>query len=74
MIVQESAQGMTQATGSEKVPTTPTTPTANDRISTRNVHRPELRFWSHNTFRPKYIRYLKAARGEVGYINRLRDF
>ena len=28
MIVQESAQGMTQVTGSEKVPMTPTTPTA----------------------------------------------
>ena len=75
MIVQESARGMTQVTGSEKVPMTPPhTPQQDDRISTRNVHRPELRFWSHNTFRPKYIRYLKAARGEVGYINRLRDF
>ena len=28
MIVQESARGMTQVTGNEKVPTTPTTPTA----------------------------------------------
>ena len=28
MIVQESARIMTQVTGSEKVPTTPTTPTA----------------------------------------------
>ena len=28
MIVQESARGMTQATGSEKVPMTPTMPTA----------------------------------------------
>ena len=28
MIVQESARGMTQVTGSEKVPMTPTTPTA----------------------------------------------
>ena len=28
MIVQESARGMTQVTGSEKVPTTPTMPTA----------------------------------------------
>ena len=28
MIVQESARGMMQVTGSEKVPTTPTTPTA----------------------------------------------
>ena len=27
MIVQESVRGMTQVTGSEKVPTTPTTPT-----------------------------------------------
>ena len=28
MIVQKSARGMTQVTGSEKVPTTPTKPTA----------------------------------------------
>ena len=28
MIVQESARGMMQVTGSEKVPTTPTTPNA----------------------------------------------
>ena len=28
MIVQESTRGMTQVTGSEKVPMTPTTPTA----------------------------------------------
>ena len=28
MIVQESTRGMTQAKGSEQVPTTPTTPTA----------------------------------------------
>ena len=74
MIVQESARGMTQVTGSEKVPTTPTTPTTRRQDLDRNVHRPELRLWSHNTFRPKYTRYLKAAQGEVGYVNRLRDF
>ena len=74
MIVQESARGMTQVTGSEKVPTTPTTPTARRQDLDQNVHRPELRLWSHNIFRPKYFRYLKAAHGEVGYVNRLRDF
>ena len=74
MIVQESARGMTQVTGSEKVPTTPTTPTARRQDLDQIVHRPELRLWSHNIFRPKYTRYLKAAKGEVGYVNRLRDF
>ena len=74
MIVQESARGMTQVTGSEKVPTTPTTPTARRQDLDQNVHRPELRLRSHNIFQPKYTRYLKAAKGEVGYINRLRDF
>ena len=74
MIVQESARGMTQVTGSEKVPTTPTTPTARRQDLDQNVHRPELRLWSHNIFWPKYTRYLKAAKGEVGYVNRLRDF
>ena len=74
MIVQESARGMTQVTGSEKVPTTPTTPTARQQDLDQNVNRSELRLWSHNTFWPKYTRYLKAAQGEVGYVNRLRDF
>ena len=74
MIVQESARGMTQVTGSEKVPMTPTTPTARRQDLDQNVHRPELHLWSLNTFRPKYTRYLKAAQGEVGYVNRLRDF
>ena len=74
MIVQESARGVTQVTGSEKVPTTPTTPTARRQDLDQNVHRPELRLWSHNIVRPKYTRYLKAAKGEVGYVNRLRDF
>ena len=66
MIVQESTRGMTQVTGSEKVPMTPTTPTARRQDLDQNVHRPELHLWSHNTFRPKYTRYLKAAQGEVG--------
>ena len=74
MIVQESTQGITQVKGSEKVPTTPTTPTARRQDLDQNVHRPEFCLWSHNTFRPKYTRYLKAAQGEVGYVNRLRDF
>ena len=73
MIVQESARGMTQVTGSEKVPTTPTTPTARRQDLDQNVHRPELHARSHNMFRPKYARYLKAAQGEVGYVNRLRE-
>ena len=69
MIVQESVRGMTQVTGSEKGQRHPPRPPQDDRISTKNFHRPELRFCSHNTFRPKYTRYLKAAQGEVGYIN-----
>ena len=64
MIVQESARGMTQVTGSEKVPTTPTTPTARRQDLDQNVHRPELRLWSHNIFRPKYTRYLKLLKGK----------
>ena len=41
MIVQESARGMTQVPGSEKVPTTPTTPTA--RRQDRDQKRPSTR-------------------------------
>ena len=41
MIVQESARGMTQVKGSEKVPTTPTTPTA--RRQDLNQERPSTR-------------------------------
>ena len=73
MIVQESARGMTQVTGSEKVPTTPTTPTARrqdldqERSSTRDTL--ESQYIS-----AKYTRYLKAVQGEVSYINQPRDF
>ena len=55
MIVQESAWGMTQVTGSEKVPTTPTTPTA--RRQDLDQKRPSTRTSS-------YARYLKAAQGK----------
>ena len=60
MIVQESARGMTQVTGSEKVPTTPTTPTARRQDldqecqSTRNTSESQ-----HISV--KYTRYLKAV-------------
>ena len=60
MIVQESARGMMQVKGSEKVPTTPTTPTARrqdldqERSSTRNMSESQH-------FSAKYARYLKAA-------------
>ena len=61
MIVQESAWGMTQVNGSEKVPTTPATPTA--RQQDLNKERPSTRTSSlesqHNSV--KYTRYLKAA-------------
>ena len=73
MIVQESARGMTKVTGSKKVPTTPTTPTARqqdldqERPSTRNT-------LESQHISAKYTRYLKLFKGEVGYINRLRDF
>ena len=74
MIVQESARGMTQVTGSEKVPMTPTTPTA--RRQNLNQERPSTRTSSQESqhISAKYTRYLKVAHGEVGYINRLRDF
>ena len=73
MIVRESARGMTQVTGSEKVPTTPTTPTA--RRQDLDQERPSTRNTSESQhISAKYTRYLKAAQGEVGYINRLRDF
>ena len=35
-----------------------------NRISTRNIHRPKFHHRSHNIFRPKYARYLKAAQGK----------
>ena len=71
MIVQESARGMTQVKGSEKVPATPTTPTARRQDldqecpSTRNTSLES----QHNS--AKYTRYLKKKplKGEVGYIN-----
>ena len=60
MIVQESAQGMTQVTGSEKVPTTPTTPTA--RRPDLNQERPSTRPSSESQhISAKYTRYLKAV-------------
>ena len=60
MIVQESARGMTQVTGSEKVPTTPTTPTA--RQQDFNQERPSTRPSSESQhISAKYTRYLKAV-------------
>ena len=60
MIVQESAWGITQFTGSEKVPTTPTMPTARrqdldqERPSTRNT-------LESQHISAKYTRYLKSC-------------
>ena len=60
MIVQESARGMTQVKGSEKVPTTPTTPTA--RRQDLDQERPPTRNTSESQHSSaKYTRYLKAA-------------
>ena len=60
MIVQESAQGMTQVKGSEKVPTSPTTPTA--RRQDLDQERPSTRNTSESQhISAKYTRYLKAA-------------
>ena len=61
MIVQESAWGMTQVKGSEKVPTTPTTPTA--RQQDLNQKRPSTRISSLESqhILAKYTRYLKAV-------------
>ena len=56
------------------MPTTPTTPTA--RRQDLDQERPSNRIMSlesqHDS--AKYIRYLKAAQGEAGYNNQLRDF
>ena len=61
MIVQESAWGMMQVKGSEKVPMTPITPTA--RRQDLDQKRPSTRTLplesQHNS--AKYTRYLKAA-------------
>ena len=60
MIVQESARGMMQVKGSEKVPMTPTTPMARrqdlnqEGLSTRNTSESQH-------ISAKYTRYLKAA-------------
>ena len=63
MIVQESARGMTQVTGSEKVPMTPTTPTA--RRQDLNQERPSTKNTLESQHIPaKYTRYLKAVQGE----------
>ena len=60
MIVQESAQGMMQVKGSEKVPATPTTPTA--RWQDLDQERPLTRHTSESQhISAKYTRHLKAA-------------
>ena len=60
MIVQESARGMTQVKGSEKVPATPTTPMA--RRQDLDQERPSTRNTSESQhISAKYTRYLKAA-------------
>ena len=60
MIVQESALGMTQVTGSEKVPTTPTMPTT--RRQDLDQERPSTRTSSESQhISAKYTRYLKAV-------------
>ena len=63
MIVQESARGMTQVKGSEKVPTTPTMPTA--RRQELDQKRPSTRTSSLESqhILAKYTRYLKAVQG-----------
>ena len=38
--------------GARKCQWHPPRPQQDDRISTRNVHRPETRLWSHNMFQP----------------------
>ena len=60
MIVQESAWGMMQVKGSEKVPATPTTPTA--RRQDLDQKHPSTRNTSESQhISAKYTRYLKAA-------------
>ena len=59
-IVQESARGMTQVKGSEKVSMTPTTPTA--RRQDLDQERPSTRTSSESQhISAKYTRYLKAV-------------
>ena len=74
MIVQESARGMTQAKGARKCQRHPPRPQQDDRISTRNVHRPETRLWSHNTFRPDTLGTLKLLKGKPVTITDLGIF
>ena len=61
MIVQESAWGMMQVKGSEKVPMAPTTPMA--RRQDLDQERPSTRTSSLESqhISAKYIRYFKAA-------------
>ena len=61
MIVQESAQGMTQVKESEKMPMTPTKPTA--RRQDLDQKRPSTRTSSSKSkhITAKYTRYLKAV-------------
>ena len=61
MIVQESAWGMTQVKGSEKVPTTPTMPTA--RRQDLDQEHPSTRHTSLESqhVSARYIRYLKSC-------------
>ena len=74
MIVQESAWGMTQAKGARKLQRPLPRPQQDDRISTRNIHRPETRLWSHNIIWPKYTRYLKLLKGKPVTLTDLRIF
>ena len=63
MIVQESARGMMQVKGSEKVLTTPSTPTG--RRQDLNQERPlNINTSESQHISAKYTRYLKAAQRE----------
>ena len=60
MIVQESAWGMTQVTGSEKVPTTPTTPTTRGQDLDQECPSTKTSSKSQH-ISAKYTRFLKAV-------------
>ena len=74
MIVQASAWGMMQVKGARKCQRHPPHPQQNDRISTRNVHRPETSFGKSQHISAKYIRYLKLLKGKSVTITDLGIF
>ena len=76
MIVQESARGMMQCSGSEKVPTTPITPKAvRQDLDQKTSTDYDNGFWSHSNFGCiKYTRYLNCFTGKSVIVTDLGIF